>query len=191
MDRLSETAATPAIFRTSLNHAVTAAVLRNGYLSNRTSPSPNRLRSIFPPNVCAGNERHRRDACRSEPGALLGYQLERGLHDRHDTEVIEFIYDLRLAFPLQANQMQSTHTDEAAVDRADRGAKCDQRPGLDRATSRRPGPPLSFRCGPAVIGDSGATRRRSTQRCSGSSISRCRGGSGHGGRPFTRWCRAL
>jgi len=101
------------ILAPSLNHAVTAAVLRNGYISNRTSPAAK------PFAINLSSERVRLaltvvDGMRAGQSlaALLGYQLERGLHDRHDTEVDEFILDLRKAFPLQSNQLQSTQTDE-------------------------------------------------------------------------------
>ena len=102
------------ILAPSLNHAVTAAVLRNGYISNRNSAAA----KPFAINLSAERVRLALtiiDGMRAGQSlaALLGYQLERGLHDRHDTEVDEFIYDLRLAFPLQANQLQSTHTEEA------------------------------------------------------------------------------
>ncbi len=44
---------------------------------------------------------------------LLGYQFERGLHDRHEmAEVDKFIYPLRKAFPLRADRLQSTATPE-------------------------------------------------------------------------------
>jgi hypothetical protein len=44
---------------------------------------------------------------------LLGYQFERGLHDRHAlAEVDKFIYKLRKAFPLRADHLQSTKTEE-------------------------------------------------------------------------------
>lgn len=101
------------ILAPSLNHAVTAAVLRNGYISNRETPaakpfainlSSERVRQAL--NIIEGIR------AGQSLGALLGYQLERGLHDRHDTEVDEFIFDLRKAFPLQANQLQSTKTAE-------------------------------------------------------------------------------
>lgn len=98
----------------SLNHAITAAILRNGYISDRASPSAK------PFAINLSSERVRLalniiEGIRAgqSMSALLGYQLERGLHDRHDTEVDVIIFDLRLAFPLQANQMQSTQTSEA------------------------------------------------------------------------------
>ena len=48
-------------------------------------------------------------------GALLGYHLERGLHDRYDEasnfSVDEVIYDLRLAFPLYGGQLAKSAQD--------------------------------------------------------------------------------
>lgn len=91
----------------SLNHAVAAAILRNGYVSNQGSDalavnlSSARVRSAL--NVL--------DGLRSGQslGALLGYRLERGLHDRHAVaEVDRFIYALRLQFPLVANRLTDT-----------------------------------------------------------------------------------
>ena len=86
----------------SVNHAVTAAVLRNGYVANATPAQPELLK------VNLSSERVRRALGMIEGirngqslGALLGYQLERGLHDRHQfAECDQFIYALRLVFPL-------------------------------------------------------------------------------------------
>ena len=86
----------------SVNHAVTAAVLRNGYVANATPAEPELLK------VNLSSERVRRALAMIEGirngqslGALLGYQLERGLHDRHQfAECDQFIYALRLVFPL-------------------------------------------------------------------------------------------
>ena len=95
----------------SLNHAVTAAVLRNGYLSNATSDNPDSLK------VNLTSERVRLalsviDGMKSNQslGALLGYHFERGLHDQHDVEVDEFILDLRKVFPLTAERLKPTRT---------------------------------------------------------------------------------
>ncbi len=50
-------------------------------------------------------------------GALLGYQLERGLHDRYaEAEVDIFIYELRKHFPLQGNNMNETSENEEDLD---------------------------------------------------------------------------
>jgi hypothetical protein len=96
----------------SLNHAVTAAVLRNGYLSNATPQNPQTLA------VNLSSERVRLALSILEGirngqslSALLGYQLERGLHDRHTVaEVDKFIFKLRKAFPLRADNLKSTKT---------------------------------------------------------------------------------
>jgi hypothetical protein len=94
----------------SLDHAVTAAVLRNGYLSKTSPEAP----ELFAVNL--SSERVRLALSFIEGirngqslGALLGYQLERGLHDRYQqAEVDEFIYDLRKAFPLRALHLKRT-----------------------------------------------------------------------------------
>ncbi|MCB9081827.1 MAG: hypothetical protein H6555_08975 [Lewinellaceae bacterium] len=98
----------------SLNHAVTAAVLRNGYMHEATPTDPGLL------NVNLTSERVRialqfiegiRNGQRL--GALLGYQFERGLHDRYaEAEVDEFIYDIRRVFPLRARRIKDTLPDE-------------------------------------------------------------------------------
>jgi len=87
----------------SLNHAVTAAILRNGYNANAGEQNGETLA------VNLSSERVRRalgvlEGIRNEQslGALLGYQLERGLHDRSGggIELDIYIYALRKAFPL-------------------------------------------------------------------------------------------
>ncbi|MBD1857944.1 MULTISPECIES: hypothetical protein [Leptolyngbya] len=97
----------------SLNHAVTAAVLRNGYLS---TAQPDHRKTLA---VNLSSERVRVALAVLEGiregqslGALLGYQLERGLHDRHNmAEVDQFIFKLRKAFPLRADRLSPTRTD--------------------------------------------------------------------------------
>jgi hypothetical protein len=101
----------------SLNHAVTAAVLRNGYLANATPDAPGALA------VNLSSERVRLALGMLEGmrggqslGALLGYRLERGLHDRHAVaEVDRFVYALRKAFPLRANRISSTVPEDEDV----------------------------------------------------------------------------
>lgn len=86
----------------SVNHAVTAAVLRNGYVANATPEQPDLLK------VNLSSERVRRALMIIEGirggqslAALLGYEFERGLHDRYAVaEVDRFIYPLRGVFPL-------------------------------------------------------------------------------------------
>jgi hypothetical protein len=99
----------------SLNQAVAAAVLRNGYISNARPEN----RQTMAVNLTS--ERVRTALAMIEGirggqslGALLGYQFERGLHDRHGlAEVDQFILDLRKEFPLHANRMASTRPQEA------------------------------------------------------------------------------
>ena len=86
----------------SVNHAVTAAILRNGYISNATPAQPDLLK------VNLSSERVRLalgiiEGIRNGQSlaALLGYQFERGLHDRYNfAECDQFIYPLRILFPL-------------------------------------------------------------------------------------------
>jgi len=105
------------ILAPSLNHAVAASVLRNGYLSNATPANPQTLA------VNLSSERVRKalhvlEGIRNGQslGALLGYHLERGLHDRYDSTtgftVDEVIYDLRLAFPLYGGQLATSEEDD-------------------------------------------------------------------------------
>lgn len=97
----------------SLNHAIAAAILRNGYIENADPENPELLK------VNLSSERSRMalsiiEGIRSGKtlGALLGYQLERGLHDRHnEAEIDEFIFELRKAFPLVANRFRRTRAE--------------------------------------------------------------------------------
>ena len=90
----------------SVNHAITAAILRNGYISNATPANPELMK------VNLSSERVR-DALGIIEGirngqnlaALLGYHFELGLHDRYNlAEADQFIYPLRLVFPLVNQQ---------------------------------------------------------------------------------------
>ncbi|HLL52510.1 MAG TPA: hypothetical protein VK447_03130, partial [Myxococcaceae bacterium] len=93
----------------SLDQAVTAAILRNGHLSNATPASPELLA------VDLSSERVRRahrviDGIRNGQslGALLGYQLERALHDAPNVFLDRLILELRRAFPLVGNKNLKT-----------------------------------------------------------------------------------
>jgi hypothetical protein len=94
----------------SLPHARTAAVLRSGYLANATPASRETLA------VNLSSDRVRQALAVLEGirngqslGALLGYRLERGLHDAHGlAEVDELILPLRKAFPLVADSLTAT-----------------------------------------------------------------------------------
>jgi hypothetical protein len=97
----------------SLSHAVTAAVLRNGYITNASKEEGKILA------VNLSSERVRVALAVLEGirqgqtlSALLGYQLERGLHDRYKlAHVDEFIYPLRKQFPLRSDRLDDTKTD--------------------------------------------------------------------------------
>jgi hypothetical protein len=101
----------------SLNHAVAAAVLRSGYTNNATPANPQTMA------VNLTSERVRGAMAIIEGirggqslGALLGYQFERGLHDRHNfAEVDAFIFDLRREFPLGGNRLASTADPDAPI----------------------------------------------------------------------------
>ncbi len=98
----------------SINQAATAAILRNAYLSNATSDHPEN----FAVNISSERVRMAQgflEGVRNgQPlSVLLGYQFERGLHDKYSLgkgEVDKFIYPLRKKFPLVSNQMNSTKT---------------------------------------------------------------------------------
>ncbi len=93
----------------SLNHAVTAAVLRNGYVSNATPGNTKSLAiNLTSERVRMGLQVIEGMKSGQSLGALLGYQFERGLHDRHDVEVDKYIYELRAAFPLASGRLKAT-----------------------------------------------------------------------------------
>jgi len=98
----------------SLNHAVAAAVLRNGFISDASEKN----RQTMAVNLTSERVRTALallEGIRGGQGLseLLGYQFERGLHDRHGlAEVDKFILKFRRAFPLRADRMQSTKPPE-------------------------------------------------------------------------------
>lgn len=93
----------------SINHAVAAAVLRNAYLTHADEAKPEQF------SVNLTSERVRTalqfvEGVRNgqELGALLGYQFERGLHDRYAIAGValeQFILDFRKRFPLVADKI--------------------------------------------------------------------------------------
>lgn len=105
------------ILAPSQNHAVTAAILRNGHLSNENPEEKEELK------IKLSSERVRKALQIIEGiqggqtlSALLGYQFERGLHDRTDAEVDEFIFDLRNHFPLVAKKLKDTTPTDSDTD---------------------------------------------------------------------------
>lgn len=93
----------------SINQALTAAVLRNAYISNASEDKA----EVFKVNLSSERVRMALSIIEGMQqgqslGALLGYQLERGLHDRTNEELDIYIYELRKVFPLDSNQITST-----------------------------------------------------------------------------------
>lgn len=100
----------------SLNHASAAAVLRSGYMSHATQSNPDVMA------VNLSSERVRKalfilEGMRNGQSleALLGYQFERGLHDRGSANDVLlklnlYIYDFRAAFPLQYHLVRQEGT---------------------------------------------------------------------------------
>jgi hypothetical protein len=103
------------ILAPSLNHAVTAAVLRNGHLSSDNPEDREELKiKLSSQRVRMALQIIEGIQAGQTLAALLGYQFERGLHDRTDVEADEFIFDLRNAFPLVAKKLRSTTPDATA-----------------------------------------------------------------------------
>ena len=98
----------------SINHAVAAAVLRNAYLTHADEANADRM------SVNLSSERVRTalsflEGIRNgqELGALLGYQFERGLHDRHnDPSLNQFILPFRTEYPLVADKITPDESGE-------------------------------------------------------------------------------
>ncbi len=92
----------------SLNHATTAAVLRNGYIANdgRLAVNLSSRRVRFALGILEGMRNGQ------SLGALLGYQFERYVHDHGPLQVRDLIYHIRRAFPLVANQIEKTKTED-------------------------------------------------------------------------------
>jgi hypothetical protein len=96
----------------SLNQAVTSAVLRNGYISHGKEDS----NSVLAVNLTSDRIRLALQVIEGiqngqSLAALLGYQLERELHDRNDLtgkSIDSYIYKLRREFPLNADQLKDT-----------------------------------------------------------------------------------
>lgn len=91
----------------SINHAVAAAVLRNAYLTHADRDNADTM------SINLSSERVRTalsflEGIRNgqELGALLGYQFERGLHDRHgDPSLNQYILAFRTKYPLVADKL--------------------------------------------------------------------------------------
>jgi hypothetical protein len=101
----------------SIGHATTAAVLRSAWLSHGGGQG-----SATPFGIDLSSFRVRQatellDGIRQRQplGALLGYQLERGLHERHPGQDLDqYIAPLRERFPLVADKLTATAAGEPA-----------------------------------------------------------------------------
>ena len=94
----------------SLPQAVTAAVLRNAYLTHAETAVADRM-SVNLSSARVRTALSYIEGLRNgqELGALLGYQLERGLHENHPgVELDAFIYTLRARFPLVSKKLTPT-----------------------------------------------------------------------------------
>jgi hypothetical protein len=93
----------------SLDQAVTAAILRNGHLANATPAAPDLL-AVDLSSERVRQAQHLMEGIRNGQslGALLGYQLERALHDEPNLFLDRLIYDLRREFPLAGNRNRRT-----------------------------------------------------------------------------------
>jgi len=93
----------------SMNHAVAAAVLRNGYLTHATQQDADH----FAVNLTSERVRTALSFLEGvrngqELGALLGYQFERALHDRYVIDGValaQFILAFRKKYPLVADKV--------------------------------------------------------------------------------------
>jgi hypothetical protein len=99
----------------SLNHAVTAAVLRSGYANNAAPATPD----VFAIDLSSSRVRVALQFIEGirngqSLGALLGYQFERRLHDRHaEAEMDALIYEVRRAFPIASKRINDSVLPEA------------------------------------------------------------------------------
>lgn len=100
----------------SINHGLTAAVLRNAYISAASKEDA----EIYKINLSSERVRLAMSIVEGMQqgqglGELLGYQLERGLHDNNTEEMNSFIYELRKVFPLKANKLKLTELKKGKI----------------------------------------------------------------------------
>jgi hypothetical protein len=87
----------------TLRHATTAAILRSGRMAERSDPTKY---AIELPSERARRAHRLIDGLRADQplGALLGYQFERGLRERHPPNTETLVLALRKLYPLVANK---------------------------------------------------------------------------------------
>jgi len=95
----------------SLNHAVTAAVLKAGY----NATGRNELLEVNLSSARVRKAMFYIEGVRNGQnlGALLGYQFERGLHDNNSEELDQYILEMRKAFPLVADILLDSNASES------------------------------------------------------------------------------
>jgi hypothetical protein len=114
----------------SLNHAVTAAVLRGGYAGNAAPSTP----GVFAVDLSSSRVRVALQFIEGvrngqSLGALLGYQFERRLHDRHaEAEMDALIYEVRRAFSIASKRINDSvvpEADDAPIEQVEARNVCD------------------------------------------------------------------
>ena len=120
----------------SINHAATAAVLRNAHVAHSGEISVNissrRVRSALA--ILEGMRGGQ------SLGALLGYEFERHVHDNGPLTVRALVYPLRREYPLVANQISGdgdVGRRGKGVDRRDERGRRPQARTARRAERRR------------------------------------------------------
>lgn len=102
----------------SADQAATAAILRNAHINHATPTQPDLFAidlSSERVRVAMGLIEGLRNG--QSLGALLGYRFERGLHDRGGSiELDQFIFSIRMAFPLRANRHNDTADEEGSIE---------------------------------------------------------------------------
>lgn len=106
------------ILAPSLNHAVTAAILRAGYVGHKNTTSNDDALAVNLTSARVRKALYYLEGIRhgSSLNALLGYQFERGLHDTQLADATaytldEYILDIRLQYPLVTNSVVANPLD--------------------------------------------------------------------------------
>lgn len=98
----------------SLNHALTGAVLRSAYLSHAADEYADTM-SVNLSSARVRTALYYLDGVRNGQtlSSLLGYQLERGMHDNYPTlNLDQYIYALREKYPLISSELEPEETSE-------------------------------------------------------------------------------
>ncbi len=104
----------------SLNHAITAAILRAGFNANKDTAEAENQMAV---NLSSARVRMGLNLLHGIRGgqnasAILGYQFERGLHERYfhlGLELDKYIYDFRKEFPFKVPVDENLNLEEAQI----------------------------------------------------------------------------